>query len=160
MLSQGVGYSITALGCIASAGGKSVLVKDIAECGGIPAPYLAKIINALAKRGLVNTQRGVGGGVMLARSAAEISLYDLCVALDDPAVLPTCLLGGAACSDERACPAHQFWKVERQKIIDFLSSTSVADVADFEKRRRDAHAPGSLGPIQSIEAMRREQESA
>lgn len=146
MLSQGVGYAITALGCIAAASGRSVLVKDIAEYGQIPAPYLAKIINALGKRGIVNTQRGVGGGVTLARPATEISLFDLCVALDDPAVQATCMLGNAQCSDSRACPAHNFWKAERAKVMDFLAATSVADIAEFEIRRRAAAAQDESAP--------------
>lgn len=138
MLSQGVGYAITALGCIAAGEGRSVLVKDIAERGNIPAPYLAKIINALAKRGIVKTQRGVGGGVLLARPPGEISLRELCVALDDPSVLESCMLGNAQCSDERACPAHTFWCQKRAQISEFLASTTVADVAAFEARRRAA----------------------
>lgn len=136
MLSQAVGYAITAMGHIAAAGGTPVLVKEIAEAADIPAPYLAKIINALARRGLVNTQRGVGGGVTLAHQATEISMYDVSVALDDPIVKPTCMLGTAECSDERACPAHKFWSSHRDKVMDFLKSTTVADIAAFESRRR------------------------
>ncbi len=136
MLSQGVGYAILALGQIAASGGNPVLVKEIAEAASIPAPYLAKIIHALGRRGLVVTQRGVGGGVILARAATEISLHDVCVAMDDPVVRPTCMLGNATCSDDRACPAHKFWTAHRNKVYDFLRMTSVADIASFEARRR------------------------
>lgn len=136
MLSQGVGYAILALGHIATSGGNPVLVKEIAEAASIPPAYLAKIIHALARRGLVLTQRGVGGGVTLARPATEISLYDVCLAMDDPVVKPTCMLGNAACSDDRACPAHRFWTAQRNKVFDFLRTTSVADIAAFESRRR------------------------
>ena len=136
MLSQAVGYAIQALGHVAAAGGKPVLVKEIAEAADIPGPYLAKIVNSLAKRGLLFTQRGVGGGVTLARPATEISLFDLCEAMDDPVIQPRCMLGTALCSDDRACPAHKFWTGNRAKILDFLKNTLVADVAAFETRRR------------------------
>lgn len=136
MLSQAVGYAILALGQIAATGGRPVLVKEIAEAAGIPGPYLAKIIHLLARRGLVVTQRGVGGGVTLARPATEISLFDLCEALGDPVTEPRCMLGTAECSDERACPAHSFWTTHRAKTLDFLRRTRVADVAAFETRRR------------------------
>ena len=136
MLSQGVGYAIQALGQIAAAGGKPVLVKEIAEAAAIPGPYLAKIVHSLAKRGLLITQRGVGGGVTLARPATSISLFDLCEAMDDPVIQPKCMLGTAVCSDERACPAHKFWTNNRSKVLDFLKNTLVADVAAFETRRR------------------------
>lgn len=135
MLSQGVGYAIQALGHIAAAGGRPILVKEIAEAGSIPAPYLAKIIHQLGRRGLVVTQRGVGGGVTLARPAMDISLFDVCEAMSDPVVEARCMLGPAVCSDDRACPAHKFWTVQRAKIVEFLRGTCVADIAAFEARR-------------------------
>ena len=136
MLSQAVGYAATALGFVAAAGGRAVLVKDIAEAADIPAPYLAKIIQTLARKGLVLTQRGIGGGVTLARSADQLRLYDLCVALDDPSVQSRCMLGIAECTDERACPAHQFWTRQRASCQEYLRRMSVADIAAFETRRR------------------------
>ena len=136
MLSQAVGYAVSALGHIAAAGGAPVLVKEIAQAAAIPAPYLAKIIHSLARRGIVNTQRGVGGGVTLARPPVDISLYDLCVALDDPVVRRVCMLGTAECSDERACPAHKFWTAHRSEALEFLSTTKVSHIAAFESRRR------------------------
>lgn len=136
MLHQATGYAATALGYVAGAAGKSVLVKEIAEASEIPSPYLSKIVNALARKGILMTQRGIGGGVSLGKAATEITLYDLAVALDDTSILPRCMLGTAKCSDDRACPAHTFWKGVREQYIDFLKSMTVADVAAFEQRRR------------------------
>lgn len=136
MLSQAVGYAATALGHIAAAGGKPVLVKEIADAAEIPAPYLAKIVQMLARKGLVTTQRGIGGGVALARPAKDITMFEICVALDDPAVLMNCMLGTDECSDERACPCHRFWTAHRSRTHEFLRETSVADIAAFETRRR------------------------
>lgn len=135
MLSQVVGYAATALGHIAAAGGKPVLVKEIALAADLPAPYLAKIIQTLARKGVVLTQRGIGGGVTLARPAHEISLFDLGVSLDDPAVQAQCMMGTAQCSDERACPAHKYWSCERAKIHEQLKAMTIADIAAFETRR-------------------------
>ena len=136
MLSQATGYAVCALAYIAATGGKPTLVKAIAEACDIPAAYLAKIINTLARRKLVVTQRGVGGGVCLAREPQELSLYELCIALDDPCVRPRCMLGNATCTQDRACPAHEFCAGHREKLSDFLNLTTVADIAAFETRRR------------------------
>lgn len=136
MLSQSVGYAAIALGYIAGAGGKSILVKQIAEAADMPPSYLSKIIHSLARKGLVVTQRGIGGGVTLGKPATSISLYDLCVAMDDPCVQSRCMLGTAVCSDERACPAHKFWTAQRDRHTEFLKKMSVADIAAFEQRRR------------------------
>lgn len=136
MLSQAVGYAATALSHVAAAGGKPLLVKEIADAASMPAPYLAKIVQQLAKKGIVSTQRGIGGGVTLARAAGELTLYELAVALDDPCVQTRCMLGTAACSDDRACPCHKFWQAQRARAIEFLHQTTVADMAAFEARRR------------------------
>lgn len=138
MLSQSAGYAAMALGYIAGAGGKPVLVKQIAEATGMPSSYLSKIIHSLARKGLVITQRGIGGGVTLARAATDISLLDLCVAMDEPAVQARCFLGTAQCTDERACPAHRFWKAQRERATEFMRAQSIADIAAFEQRRRNA----------------------
>lgn len=156
MLSQASGYASAALGLIAAAGGKPVLVKEVAEAAGIPGAYLAKIVQALARKGLVITQRGVGGGVTLARPAAAISLLDVCSALEDPVVKQRCMLGTDECSDDRACPCHRFWTTHRAKYIDFLTSTTVADIAAFETRRRWTAllgTPPSLGPAANGSAL-------
>ena len=142
MITQTTGYAISALAYVAGAGGRTVLVREIAEALGQPTPYLAKIVNALARRRLVVTQRGIGGGVTLARPAGTVSLWDLCEALGDPAVEARCLLALEGCSDERACPAHQFWKTHREAVWAFLRETTLADMATFEAQR--GRAPASL----------------
>ncbi len=136
MLTQAAGYASCALGYVAAAGGKPLLVKEMAEACAIPAAYLAKIVHSLARKGLVQTQRGIGGGVTLATPPSELTLYDLCVALDDPIVHARCMLGTAECSDERACPAHEFWQNHRARQVEFLRRTTIADIAAFETRRR------------------------
>ncbi len=139
-MTQSTGYAITALGHVASSGGKALFIKDIAEATGLPHPYLAKIIHTLARRGLAVTRRGVGGGVALAREPGDITLYDIAYALDDPLLEERCMLGTAECSDERACPAHAFWTQHRKDQIDFLRTSTLADVAAFERRQRDKGA--------------------
>ncbi len=136
MLSQTTGYAITALGHLADCGNHPCLIKDIAEATGLPHAYLAKIINSLARKGLILTQRGIGGGAELAKSARQISLYDVALALDEPLLQEKCMFGTSHCSDERACPAHEFWKVQREKQITFLKTHSLEDIAEFERRRK------------------------
>ncbi len=134
-MTQSTGYAITALGHVATNGGKAQFIKDIAEATNLPHPYLAKIIHTLARRGLVVTRRGVGGGVALARPPEMITLLDIAQALDDPLLEERCMLGTADCTDERACPAHSFWTQHRKEQVDFLRESTLADVAAFEQRQ-------------------------
>lgn len=131
MLTQAVGYASVAMGYLASCPGGVALVRTIAEQRGIPAPYLAKIVHQLARAGLVRTQRGVGGGVRLARPPEDITLYDVCLALNDPAIETRCMLGIEECSDARACPAHRFNVERRERLVGFLQAVSMDQVGRF-----------------------------
>ena len=62
-------------------------VRDIAERTGLPQPYLEQILLALKGAGLVRSKRGVGGGYVLARPPAEITLAEIVSAVDGPIVL-------------------------------------------------------------------------
>src|SRR6266540_1014099 len=65
-------------------------VKEIAERTALPQPYLEQILLAVKGAGLVRSKRGVGGGYVLARPPAEITLADVIAAVDGPL---TTLLG-------------------------------------------------------------------
>jgi len=149
MLSQASGYAVSALAFIAAMGGKPVPVKAIAEACSIPTAYLAKIVNVLAHKRLVSTQRGVGGGVLLARAAQDVMLYDICQALDDPLLQPRCMLGHAQCTHDRACPAHEFCAGYREDLATFLQAKTIADIAAFETERRW----GTVRPSQAADAQ-------
>lgn len=113
-----------------------MLVRTIASKCDLPAPFLSKIVNKLARAGLVKTQRGVHGGVTLARPADKITLCEVCEALDDPILERRCMLGVSECSEARACPAHDFNTKHRAQTMGFLQTTTIADVAAFETQRR------------------------
>lgn len=135
MLTQAVGYAALAMAYLARTDDGAALVKTIATDCSIPGPYLSKIVNQLSRAGLIRTQRGVGGGARLSRAPADVTLYDLCEALHDPAIEKRCLLGVAQCSDDRNCPAHVFNTERRERLIAFLRSTTVADIAAFERNQ-------------------------
>ena len=135
MLTGAACYAAKAMAHLAKSQDASILVREIAEATEIPGAYLAKIVNTLSRKGFVVTQRGVGGGVGLARDPAEVTLYELCAALDDPIVETRCMLEQTECSDERACPAHAFWVAHRDKEVEFLRRTTIQDMASFELDR-------------------------
>jgi Rrf2 family protein len=142
-----VGYAATALGYIAMRGDGPVQVREIASAARIPAPYLAKIVHQLSRRGLVLTRRGSGGGVQLACDPAAVTLYELCEALDEPLLRPHCLLGMPECTDDAACPAHAFSCEQRARRDAFLKHTTLLDIGKFDAvRRARARAAGADPP--------------
>ena len=118
MLSQASAYAISALGYISSQQGQPTLIKEAATACDAPAAYLAKIVNLLSHEKLVRTQRGAGGGVLLARPADEMTLFEVCEALDDDILAPRCMLGNVPCSDDRDCPAHRVCRKSQVQMCD------------------------------------------
>lgn len=136
VLSPMAGYAAKALGYMAVNAGTPLQVREIAERTQVPAPYLAKIVHQLGRKGYVRTRRGVGGGVELAIDPARVTLFELCETLEDPILDAQCLLGLGSCNDDRDCPAHAFSKVLRRKKLEFLERTTLLQVGRYDQRRR------------------------
>ena len=107
------------------------LVRDIAEELSIPAPFLGKVLQPLVSRGLLASQRGRRGGFKLLGSAKEVTLFEIVDAEDHLGRPRQCFLGQAECSDERACPMHEYWKGSHSKFLDELANTTLQDFIDF-----------------------------
>lgn len=132
MIQRASEYSIRALTFLAQQpGGSFQLARDMAERLGLPAPYLAKILQPLVSRGLIESQRGRRGGFRLLRSATEIRLYEIVDAQEQLGRVRHCLLGQTECSDERACPLHQYWMPTSEEFLRVLSETRLSDLTSF-----------------------------
>jgi Rrf2 family protein len=151
-LSQTTGYAIKALGCLSEPDCDRRATPEIAECARVPKPYLHKIVNALARHGLVAARRGVGGGVSLARKPEEITLLQIVEAVEGENWLGDCLLGLDECSDQVTCPTHDFWQRIRREITEELSKTTLASVIAF---KRNARAAAPQPPLAGTAASRR-----
>ncbi len=134
-LSQTTGYAIAVLAHLDGPAGEPRRLRALAKRAGVPYAYLAKRMPGLVAAHLVRSYRGQRGGVRLARPPQEISLLEISEAVEARQWLGRCLLGLANCSDERACPAHEFWKDARHQIETTLRTTSLADVIAHEQRR-------------------------
>lgn len=120
-----------------------VMVREIAESYAIPTQFLAKITQTLAKHHLLETTRGRGGGVRLARPATTIFLPEIIYAVDGPPpVEEPCVFGLDLCSDDQPCPFHHEWKPIRDRIRSMLASENLAALA---KRVSAKHLDMSSG---------------
>ena len=142
-LSQGVGYAVKALACL-SYDGNSHFVREVAECAKVPPAYLTKVFKKLVDADILTSKRGWAGGTKLSRSPEKITLLEITEAIDGEDWNKGCLLGQEFCSDERACPTHEFWKVERKAIAERLSRITLATCIEFERKR------GTLGTCKNI----------
>jgi Rrf2 family protein len=134
-LSTSTGYAVQAMAHLDPEGVSASFIRDLAEAAEVPAPYLAKLVQRLADGKLIISKRGYRGGIRLARPASKITLLEIDEAIQRGEQGDRCLLGLEVCSDERACPMHAFWKVNRESIREKLSSTTLSDLMAFEAAR-------------------------
>src|SRR6266478_6132293 len=77
--------------------------KDVADSFGIPPEALAKILQRLAKAGLLQSQHGTNGGYRLARAAHTISAFEVIQAIDGPLFITSCVTVRGACGQSNRC---------------------------------------------------------
>ncbi len=133
--SRSAEYAIRAL--VHMADGEFALVKEIAAKCDIPQHFLSKILQDLARDGLLKSSKGPGGGFRLAAPAESISMMKIIEAVDGRSRYDHCPAGCEECNDRQECGFHDSWIPLRSRIIDYLEGTSVADLRNAlgEKRR-------------------------
>lgn len=133
MLSRTAEYAIRAT--LALAGlpqGTAKPASELASELGVPRNYLSKTLNRLAKRGVLVSVRGPGGGFRLARDAASIAVSEVVAEFDDLEPSGQCLMGGRACDQEHPCTAHERWKTWSESMARMMDSTTMADFMSTE----------------------------
>ena len=125
-------YAVMAMVDLADqGGGRAVSLAEIAQRQDISLSYLEQLFAKLRRRGLVQSARGPGGGYRLARPASETPISDIVVAVDEPLKVVRCGGGPKGCLPGGArCATHELWDALGRQIHQFLSSTSLADVAE------------------------------
>jgi Rrf2 family transcriptional regulator, iron-sulfur cluster assembly transcription factor len=135
-------YAVMAMTDLAGRGGeRAVSLAEIAARQQISQAYLEQLFARLRRRGLVTAHRGPGGGYRLARSAAETSVADVVIAVDEPLKAIRCGGGKSGCMKDGArCLTHDLWEETGRQIHGYLASVSLADVASGRLRRGAAEA--------------------
>ena len=89
--------------------------------------YLEQLFGKLRRAGLVSSVRGPGGGYNLARPAQGITVADIVTAVDETLDATQC--GGKEnCHDDKRCMTHDLWATLNEKMYDYLSSVTLADL--------------------------------
>ena len=101
---------------------------EIAEQIGAPRNYLGKLLKTLAGAGLVESQKGKGGGFRLARQPGRIPILEVVEPIDHVSRWSGCFLGGAHCADRAPCTVHERWGKVRDVYLYFLQQTTLADL--------------------------------
>ncbi len=128
MLSQTATYALRAVLHLAEIGAKGASAEDIANAAGIPASYLAKVLQTLVKDGVLVSERGRRGGFRLAVPPERLRLAQVVGSFDPETGQRFCLLRMGPCSDRTACAAHHAWKSTAEQVTSFFRATTVAQL--------------------------------
>ena len=112
-----------------------VTLAAISERQHISLSYLEQLFGKLRRAGLVSSVRGPGGGYCLARPTAGISVAGIISAVDEPIDATQCA-GKENCNDDQRCVTHDLWATLNEKMNDYLSSVSLADVVSHQQGKQ------------------------
>lgn len=131
LISQGAQYAISAIIALSKQPeGQTVSAADLAKPLNCPAAYLSQVLSKLKPSGILKSQRGLKGGVYLAKAPGDIYLLDVIEAIDGNDFFKSCFLGIEGCGHIEPCPFHEFWSAERIKIQEWLRNTSFLEVEE------------------------------
>ena len=107
------------------------MVDEIAREMRIPKSFLAKILQRLAKAGLVQSYVGVKGGFYLTKKPQEINLYEVITAIEGPVALNKCTVNKKSCSLSRTCKVHPIWVTVRKEIEEVLKKNTFQKIREL-----------------------------
>jgi len=93
LVSQGAQYAISAVIALSKREqGKAVSASELAKTLDCPAAYLSQLLSKLKKPGILKSQRGLNGGVLLAKPVDKITVYEVIVAIDGSEFFTSCFM--------------------------------------------------------------------
>ena len=147
MLSMKAKYGLRAMTALAQEYGRGpVLIADLAGKERIPRKFLELILLDLKKKGLLLSKKGKGGGYTLIRPPEMISIGELVRALDGPVAMLPCVSQTAyrrceECIDEMTCGIRSVMKEVRDKTVEILDGTTLADLILRSQRMFESGEP-------------------
>jgi Rrf2 family protein len=147
-LTKKADYGLIALRHLTMTAGRtrtSASAKDIADAYGIPLPLLSKVLQKLARGGLLTSEQGTNGGYRLAREARDISALEVIRTIDGPIILTQCFTEHPGCDQSALCPVREPLRKVHEGILGLLNNISLADLASD-----DMPVPSALPHIRPV----------
>ena len=110
--------------------------KDIAEAYDLPQEALAKILQRLAKAGLLVSTHGTNGGYVLAREPKQITAFEVIRAIDGPLFITSCSTHHGDCHQLSKCNVKEPLRKVNEGIGRLLMGITIADMMDPEGPRQ------------------------
>lgn len=137
MFSKTCEYAIRAMIFIAqkTKDGSRVGIREIANGIDSPEHFIAKILQELGRKKLVDSVKGPNGGFFLDAKGRNVSLADIVKAVDGDNIFSACGLGLKQCSDKHPCPLHHQFVDIRKGISQLLQNNRLGDLQESLDQR-------------------------
>lgn len=119
--------------------------RELAANADLPVPMVSKILKALAKEGLLSSQRGSKGGYALARDPEDLPVAEMIRVLEGPLALTDCAIGPAVCEHELGCAVRAPWQEINRVVERALEGVTLAHLV------RGTTAPRPASPTLQID---------
>lgn len=129
MLSQTVEYALRAVVHLSSVSPSPQTTEEIARVTRVPQAYLAKVLQCLVQSGLLRSQRGIGGGISLARKPSEMTILEVVNAVDPIQRIRSCPLGLES-HGTHLCPLHKRVDEALASVEAAFRSSTLQEVID------------------------------
>lgn len=127
MLSRTTEYALRAVIYLAGANGEKTTAQTIAEATRVPEGYMSKVLNTLARAGIVDSQRGPSGGFTLNFDPEDLTMLRVVEAVEPLPRLKSCPLTLDAHTGE-LCPLHAVLAGLVRDVETKLTQTRIADL--------------------------------
>ncbi len=130
-LSKKADYGLIAVKHLALHGAEGACsAGDIAELYGISAPLMAKILQKLARGGLVTARHGSSGGYQLARDPSVITALEVISAIDGPLVITSCITSHGECYQTPTCTVREPLRRVNESILQVLGTVTISQMSE------------------------------
>ena len=106
----------------------------LADSTEAPGSFLSKVLQSLARAGLIESKRGYAGGFAISPAGRASTMRQVIEAIDGPIALNTCVAGDQHCSRSFTCPAHPVWVRAQRAMLLELDSARISDLASERVR--------------------------
>lgn len=103
--------------------------KEIARSYGIPTELLAKILQKLAKNGLIVSQHGTNGGYSLAKRPSEITAFEVIRAIEGPLFITSCVTDRRECGQMLRCTVREPLHRVNDTLVKALGAVTIASLS-------------------------------
>ncbi len=115
--------------------------RELAESSELPMPMVSKILKALAKEGLLISQRGSKGGYSLARAPEDLPVAEMIRVLEGPVALTDCAIGPLLCEHEKMCVVREPWLRISRVVERALENVTLADLVQGRSEATQTSSP-------------------